>query len=93
MDAAATARFAPIREHVLLRWASQLAAAQESARLLLTREALESVLALVPDAWLLPVSGAEIPAAKRAGYLEYFLRRLDSSGFGEEAIQAHARLV
>jgi hypothetical protein len=93
LDAAATARFAPIREHVLLRWASQLAAAQESARLLLTREALESVLALVPDAWLLPVSGAEIPAAKRAGYLEYFLRRLDSPGFGEEAIQAHARLV
>jgi hypothetical protein len=97
MEAAAVARFSPIREHVLLRWASQLAAAQQVAQPLLTGEALETVLAQVPDAWLLPVPGAETPTAKRAGYLDYFLRRLASSsgggGFLEEAVEAHAHLV
>lgn len=93
LEVAAVARFSPIREHVLLRWASGLTAAQDAARLLLTSEALERVLALVPDGWLLPEPGAETPAAKRAGYLQYFLRRLASVGFLEEAEQAHAQLV
>jgi hypothetical protein len=92
---AAVARFAPIREHVLLPWASQIDAAYQAARQLLTSSALENVLRQVPDAWLLPAPGAETPAAKRAGYLDYFLRRLESArdGFTEEAIQAHAHLV
>jgi hypothetical protein len=90
------ARFSPIRDHVLLRWASQLEAVQQAARLLLTRAALENVLGKVPDAWLLPAPGAETPAAKRAGYVDYFLRRLDPSaggGFLEEAQQARAHLL
>jgi hypothetical protein len=96
LEAAAVTRFSPIRDHVLLRWASQLAAIQQAARPLLMREALEQVLSLVPDAWLLPVPGGETPAAKRAGYVDYFLRRLDSGtsgGFVEEAAQAHVHLV
>jgi len=97
LAAAAVARFSPIREHVLMRWASELKQAQEAAQPLLTREALEKVLALVPDGWLLPVADAPTPAEKRAGYVEYFLRRLDSAqgggGFLEEAIQAHGQLV
>lgn len=92
---AAIARFSQIRDHVLLRWATQLAVVQQSAQPLLTREVLENVLAKVPDAWLLPVPGAETPAAKRAGYVDYFLLRLESAsgGFLEEALQAHAHLV
>ena len=53
----------PIREHILLRWASQFVEVQQSVHPLLTRESLENVLAQLPDAWLLPVSGAETPAA------------------------------
>ena len=97
IETAAAARFSPIREHILLRWASQLVEVQQSVHPLLTRESLENVLAQLPDAWLLPVSGAETPAAKRAGYLDYFLRRLESAaaggGFLEEAVEAHAHLV
>ena len=93
LEAAAVARFSPIREHVLLRWASELAKAQEAARAILNREAFENVMALVPEAWLLPAPGAETPDVKRCGYVEYFLHRLESSGFLEEAVQAHARLV
>jgi hypothetical protein len=76
-----------------LRWSSQLPAAQEAARPLLTQSALERILALVPNEWLLPVSGAETPEAKRTGYVEYFLRRLESNGFLEEAVEARAHLV
>jgi hypothetical protein len=93
VEASAVARFSPIRDHVLLRWASQLKAVHQAALPLLTREALESVLRLVPDAWLLPEPGAATSAAKRAGYVDYFLRRLASTGFVEEAEQAHARLI
>ena len=93
LEAAAVARFSPIREHVLLRWASELAAAHEAARPLLTRNALERILALAPDEWLLPAPGAETPGAKRTGYVEYFLRRLESNGFLEEAVEARAHLV
>jgi hypothetical protein len=96
LAAAALARFTPIRDHVLLRWANQLKTAQQTALPLLTRDAFEKVLAHVPDAWLLPAAGAETPAAKRAGYVDYFVRRLksaDQGGFLEEAEQAHAHLV
>jgi hypothetical protein len=95
-EAAAISRFSPIRDHVLLRSASELAAAQQAAEPLLTREALEGVLALVPEAWLLPAPDAPTPASKRTGYVDYFVRRLESAsnggGFLEEAIQAHAHL-
>jgi hypothetical protein len=95
IQTAAMARFSPIRDHVLLRWASQLEIVHEDVLSLFTSAALENVLAKVPDAWLLPVPSAETPVAKRAGYLDYFLRRLESasSGFLEEAVQAHAHLV
>ncbi len=93
LETAAVSRFSPIREHVLLRWASQMPAAREAALPLLTRAALDGVLALVPDAWLLPEAGADTPGAKRAGYVDYFVRRLASTGFVEEAVEAHARLV
>jgi hypothetical protein len=93
LEAAARSRFSPIRDHVLLRWASELPEAQEKGRALLTRPALEGVLARVPDAWLLPVPGGETPTAKRAGYVDYFLRRLESDDFLKEAVQAHAHLV
>ena len=51
LDVAALARFSPIREHVLMRWASRIPSAQEAARPVLTRAALETVLRKVPDAW------------------------------------------
>src|SRR3984957_7391620 len=59
IETAAAARFSPIRDHVLLRWASQLEAAHQAAQPLLTPSALENVLTLVPDAWLLPAPGVE----------------------------------
>ena len=42
-----------------------------------TRDLLEEVAALVPDAWLEPVPGAETPDALRAAYVEFLLARVD----------------
>ncbi|HEX5229082.1 MAG TPA: HipA family kinase [Bryobacteraceae bacterium] len=94
LEERARTRFPLIREHVLLRWAKDLAAANDWARDRLTRDLLEGVLHAVPDDWLIPGPGADTPETKRAGYLQYFLARQQaSSEFVEEALNARANLV
>ena len=80
----ARSRFPAIRDHVLLPWASRISEADRDARARLDRATLERVLAMVPEDWL---------AAPAADYVEYFLRRLESGEFIEEALRAHALLV
>ena len=82
----AQAPFKPIRDHVLLPWASALEQADGRLRQLLDDAAMESILDLVPDEWLRSTQ-------ERSMYVEYFQRRLKSSGFFEEALNAHAHLV
>ena len=49
---------------------------------------------MVPDAWLEAVTGGVSAADRRAGYMEFFMRRLEGSAvFEEEAMGAHSRLV
>jgi hypothetical protein len=94
LDTRARTRFPLIRDHVLLPWAEGLEAADAWLRLRLTRPVLEQVLQQVPDDWLLPAPAAATPDVKRAGYLQYFLARLDAApSFVEEALDARARLV
>ena len=90
----ATSRFPTIREHVLLRWASKLDAANEELRLVLTESLLRGLLAAVPAQWLFDRPDSDAPVDARAAYLEFFLRRLESSSaFVEEAKRAHAQLL
>lgn len=90
----ARSKFAPIREHVLLPWASEISAAGEQLQPLISESMLVGVLAKVPDDWLLPVEGATTPEAKRAAYVTYFLERLAAAPlFVEEAERARASLV
>jgi hypothetical protein len=94
LDTRARTRFPLIRDHVLLPWAEELEAADVWLRLRLTRPVLEQILQQVPDDWLLPARSAATPDAKRAGYLQYFLARLEAApSFVEEALDARARLV
>ena len=88
----AAAGFPAIRDHVLLPWASQLAAVDSELRRRLDGGRLAEVLAKVPDDWLLPEESAATPGDKRAGYVSYLLRRLEAAPFAEEAIRAHANL-
>jgi hypothetical protein len=79
---------------VLLQWAYDLEAADAWLRPRLTRPVLEQILQQVPDDWLLPEAEAGTPDAKRAGYLQYFLARLEAApAFVEEALNARASLV
>jgi hypothetical protein len=90
----AESRFAPIRQHILLPWASAIDVADAALRRLLSEEVFADVAGCVPDEWLLPIPGAEGPPGKRAAYVGYLVQRLQAaSNFVEEATRAHAELL
>ena len=85
----ATAPFTHIRDHVLLPSASSLRETDARLGALVTRDAIERIVALVPDAWL----GGDAPFASayahRAAYAHYLCRRIEAPhSFIEEAIRA-----
>jgi hypothetical protein len=86
--------FAEIRNHILLRWASQIPQAAALAHQKLTSHTIAEIVALVPDAWLEAIPGNLTAAERRAGYTEFLTRRLDSSSiFEKEAIDARSLLI
>ena len=86
--------FSEIEHHILLPWAGQIAKAAKTAHERLTEPVLREIVALVPDAWFEAIPGNVAAAERRAGYIEFFTRRLeDSAIFEEEAIRAHSCLV
>ncbi len=78
----AVAPFPMIRDHVLLPWASRIREADSILKAKLNGGVIEEILAQIPELWL--------PIGQRAHYAEYFRRRLDSSAFVEEAVNARA---
>ena len=86
--------FVEIGQHVLLPWASQIEAAGAAAQAKLTQEIFTEILAQVPDAWLEIEPRGPSAAEKRAGYADFFGKRLKAAAiFEQEAMRAHARLV
>jgi hypothetical protein len=86
--------FDRVRDHVLLPFAGDLAAADRRARDRLDSGTLEAIIAAVPDAWMQDQYRGASPAAARAIYQSYFEARLARSGtFVEEAARARAHLV
>ena len=86
--------FAEIRDHILLQWATDIAKAAKIAHQHLTEPVLRGIVEMVPDAWLDAIPGNVSAGERRAGYMEFFARRLEASAvFEEEAIRAHSRLV
>ena len=84
--------FPLIRDHVLLRHAGDLAAADASLVPLLTDDLLGAAVAQLPDAWLTGQPPFATPAEHRSGYLGYLRQRRDrSAAFVKEAIDARAR--
>jgi len=78
--------FERIRQHVLLPFAGDLAAADARARERLSPEIFRSILACVPDTWLDEGYGDEPVAGIRARYLDYLVARLKATAvFVEEA--------
>lgn len=86
------APFAPIKEHVLLPLAGDLAAADERLRPRLSRDVIHSAVATLPDDWL----GEEEPFATldehRAAYVTYLQERLNGArAWLREAIGARTK--
>ncbi|WP_300643126.1 HipA family kinase [Nocardioides sp.] len=65
-------------DHVLREAVDDLGAVDAELRDLLDPAVLAEVLALVPDAWLEPVPGAESPEQVRAAYVAFLAARLGS---------------
>src|SRR3954452_17064051 len=64
----AATRFALIREHVLLPWASKITEADAALRPLLTEAVFARIVGWTPDEWLPPSPGVETPEEKRLAY-------------------------
>jgi hypothetical protein len=78
--------FTQIREHVLLRAASELEAVDAELHGRITAEVLEPILASIPDSWM--------ESDDRDAYREYLLGRLEGPrAWVEEGIRARALLV
>ena len=81
--------FPQIAEHVLLRWATELREVDEELSAMLTAEAIERVLDLIPEEWLGDEPRFGSIAAHRAAYAEYVARRLEAPReWLEEAVRA-----
>jgi hypothetical protein len=87
-------RFAPIKDHVLLPYASALAESASALPSRLPVATLEAIVAMIPDAWLGPEPGFARPEEQRSAYLAYLVSRLEASPvFVEEALHARAQLI
>ncbi|HTV14344.1 MAG TPA: HipA family kinase [Acidobacteriaceae bacterium] len=84
--------FPEIAHHVLLPWATQISQAGAVAREWLTPDALAAIVEMVPETWLDAVPDGLPAAERRAGYVEFLMRRLASANIFEEEA-ARARLV
>jgi hypothetical protein len=81
--------FPLVRQHVLLPWAGELAAAGAALAAALTDAAIDAVAAQLPDDWLAPLPAAPEPAAQRAAYAAWLRARRPALGaLMEEADRA-----
>lgn len=87
------APFAQIKDHVLLPWASEIREAEADLRKLLTSEAIEQIVEMIPESWLGDEGQFSSVAEHRAGYRDYLLARLKAPEWVEEAIRARTLLV
>jgi len=81
-------RFAMVRQHVLLPFATQLAEAGAELSARITPEIIRGIVAQVPDDWLGGDATFATPDEYREAYIEYLIQRLASQAFLEEAQNA-----
>jgi hypothetical protein len=86
--------FRPIKDHILLKLAASLPAADEAFAARLTPGLIQEVVEAVPDEWLSVDSPFPNTQAARSAYVQHLTRRLQSPrAFLEEAIRARSQLV
>ena len=81
--------FGGIKDHVLLPWATEIAAVDKELAARLTRDAIAPILDAIPDGWLGDEPRFGNVAEHRAAYGEYLARRLESPReWVEDAVRA-----
>ena len=89
-EAHAIRPFLQVKDHVMLPFASELEQADTDLKKVLTPQAIEQIVDLIPDEWLTGESGAETPASMKKIYRAFLeLRIAHSDIFLNEA--QHAR--
>lgn len=88
----ARGRFQPIKDHILLRIASDLRAADETLAARITPELIAETVAAIPESWLEGEPTFTGVDEHRAAYREYLYTRLEAPRlFVEEAADARAQ--
>ncbi|MEN3336188.1 MAG: hypothetical protein V7641_5553 [Blastocatellia bacterium] len=83
--------FTLIKDHVLLRLAGSLHEVDSRMSGRITPEIIDSIVRLIPDAWLVGDSPFDGSGQHRDAYIEYLLKRLEAPhAFVEEAIRARS---
>jgi hypothetical protein len=86
--------FSMIKDHVLLQFASSLREVDAKMTGRVTPDIIDSVVTLIPDAWLVGASPFSGSNQHRDAYMEYLLSRLEPPHvFLEEAIRARSLYV
>lgn len=81
--------FRGIESHVLLPWATEIAAVDEELAELLTPKAIAKIVAAIPESWLGDEPRFASVDAHRDAYRDYFLRRLEPPReWVEDAVRA-----
>jgi hypothetical protein len=87
-------RFALVKDHVLLPFASELQEVDRTLSAKLNAARIAEIVALIPDVWLSGDTHFSTPGEYRSAYAEYLERRLAGPrAFIEEAIRARSLLV
>lgn len=90
-DRPAASRFAPIKDHALLKYADALEEIDREMAARLTPDGFESIVRLIPESWLPDDPGFADKAAQRGAYLEFFVDRMRHSAvFLQEAVRARS---
>src|SRR5580658_8503119 len=93
-DQHALTPFSLIKDHVLLKFASELEQTDADMRARILIGKVAGIIELIPDAWLADDPGFESKAQQRNAYLNYFTARLGASHiFLKEALRARASHV
>lgn len=86
--------FQQVKDHVLLKQASQLKKVNAAFKQILTEEKIKSIVSLIPVEWLSKENILQSPEEKRITYFEFLTTRLKASEiFVNEAINARQTLI
>jgi len=86
--------FTPVKDHVLLPWASELDTVDETYRAILTPDRIHAIVSLIPDEWLTADSPPGTEVEKRKVYEQFLNTRLSTSDiFVNEAKHARKSII